>query len=128
MSDNNSHRLYNDASVNFKRGERQQWFGCSVVSNSCDPMDCSPPGYSVHGTLQARILEWVAISFSRGSSGPRDRTQIFCIASGLLHCRWTLHCLNHHGSPGGAEDALIIYSACKNWPCSYLPIHCLLWI
>ena len=40
----------------------------------CDPMDCSPPGSSVHGILQARILEWVAISFSRGSSQPRDKT------------------------------------------------------
>ena len=40
----------------------------SVVSNSCDPMDCSPLGSSVHGILQAKILEWVAISFSRGSS------------------------------------------------------------
>ena len=38
----------------------------------CDPVDCSPPGSSVHGILQARILEWVAISFSRGSSQPRD--------------------------------------------------------
>ena len=38
----------------------------------CDPVDCSPPGSSVHGTLQARILEWVAVSFSRGSSPPRD--------------------------------------------------------
>ena len=37
----------------------------------CDPMDCNPPGSSVHGILQARILKWVAISFSRGSSGPR---------------------------------------------------------
>ena len=45
----------------------------------CDPMDCSPPG-SVHGILQARILEWVAISFSRGSSQPRDRTQVSRIA------------------------------------------------
>ena len=43
-------------------------------------MDCSPPGSSVHGILQARILEWVAISFSRGSSQPRDRTQVFRIA------------------------------------------------
>ena len=42
-------------------------FSHSVVSNSCDPMDCSPPGSSVHGILQARILEWVAISFSKGS-------------------------------------------------------------
>ena len=38
----------------------------------CDPVDCSPPGSSVHGILQARILEWVAISLSRGASLPRD--------------------------------------------------------
>ena len=43
-------------------------------------MDCSLPGSSVHGILQARILEWVAISFSRGSSWPRDQTQVSCIA------------------------------------------------
>ena len=47
----------------------------------CDPMDHSPPGSPVHGILQARILEWVAISFSRGSSGSRDRT---CISGFLL--------------------------------------------
>ena len=46
----------------------------------CDPEDCSPPGSSIHGILQARILEWVAISFSRGSSRPRDRTQVSRIA------------------------------------------------
>ena len=39
-------------------------------------MDCSPPGFSVHGIFQARVLEWVAISFSRGSSQPRDRTRV----------------------------------------------------
>ena len=48
----------------------------SVVFDSCDPVDCSLPGSSVHGILQARILEWVAISFSRGSSQPRDRTRV----------------------------------------------------
>ena len=42
----------------------------------CDPMDCSPPGSSVHGVLQARILEWVAVPSSRGSSWPRDRTHV----------------------------------------------------
>ena len=42
------------------------WFSHLVVSDSCDPMDCSPPGSYVHGILQARILEWVAISFSKG--------------------------------------------------------------
>ena len=40
----------------------------------CDPVDCSIPGSSVHGILQARILEWVTISFSRGTSRPRDQT------------------------------------------------------
>ena len=52
---------------------------CSVAQSYltlCNPMDCSPPGSSVHGILQARILEWVAIAFSRGSSWPRDWTHI----------------------------------------------------
>ena len=46
---------------------------CPVL---CDPMDCSPPGSSVHGILQARILEGVSMTFSRGSSQPRDGTHI----------------------------------------------------
>ena len=46
----------------------------------CDPMDCSLPGSFVHGIFQARVLEWVAISFSRGSSRPRDWTQVSHIA------------------------------------------------
>ena len=46
----------------------------------CDPMDCSPPGSSVHGILQARTLEWTAMPSSRGSSQPRDQTCISCIA------------------------------------------------
>ena len=54
----------------------------------CDPMDCSPPGSSVHGILQTRILEWVAMPSSRGSSQPRDRTHvsyISCIAWQVLY-------------------------------------------
>ena len=61
-------------------------WGCeseSEVAQSCltlyDPMDCSLPGSSVHGILQARVLEWVAISFSRGSSWPRVWTRVSCI-------------------------------------------------
>ena len=46
----------------------------------CNPMDCSPPGSSVHGILQARILEWVAMPSSRGYSQPRDQTQVSCIS------------------------------------------------
>ena len=53
----------------------------------CYPMDCSPPGSSVHGILLARILEWVAISFSRGSSRARDHTWVFRIA-GRLFTTW----------------------------------------
>ena len=48
----------------------------SHVLTLCDPMDCSLPGSSIHGIFQARVLEWVAISFSRGSSQPRDQTQV----------------------------------------------------
>ena len=50
------------------------------MSDSCNPMDCSLPGSSVHGVSQARILEWVAISFSKGSFWPRDQTWVSCIA------------------------------------------------
>ena len=46
----------------------------------CNPVDCRPPGFSVYGISQARILEWVSISFSRGSSRPRDRTWVSRIA------------------------------------------------
>ena len=46
----------------------------------CDPMDCNLPGSSIHGILQARILEWVAISFSRASFRHRDRTRVSRIA------------------------------------------------
>ena len=56
---------------------------CEVTQSCltlCNPMGCSPPGSSVHGILQARILEWVTIFFSRGSSQPRDQTQVSCIA------------------------------------------------
>ena len=65
------------------------------MSDSCDPMDCSLLGSSVHGILQARILEQVAMLSFRGSSWPRDRTHLLQ----LLHCRWTLYPLSHLGSP-----------------------------
>ena len=67
----------------------------SLRPTLCDPMDYSPPGSSVHGILQARILEWVAISFSRGSSWPRDQTQVSCIAGRCFNLWATsLHVLN----------------------------------
>ena len=54
----------------------------------CDPMDCSLPGSYVHGILQARILEWVVVAFSRGSSQPRDWTQVSHTARGFFTI-WT---------------------------------------
>ena len=53
------------------------------VAQSC-PTLCNPMDYTVHGILQARILEWVAISFSRGSSQPRDQTQVSPVAGGFF--------------------------------------------
>ena len=55
-----------------------------VVSNSLQPHGLYPPESSVHGIFQARILEWVAVSFSRGSSQPRDQTWASCTADSLL--------------------------------------------
>ena len=71
------------------------FFSCQIV---CDSRDCSPPVSSVHWISQAGILEWVAISFSRKSSQPRDRTQVFCIAgpdSLLLSHQGSLHVSIH---------------------------------
>ena len=67
----------------------------SVMSDSCNPMDCCPRGFSVHGILQAIILEWVAISFSRGSSQSRDRTWVYVSCIGLQ----VLYHLCYLGSP-----------------------------
>ena len=65
---------------------------CCLVAKSwptlCDPLDCSSPRTSVHGILQARILEWVAISFSSGSSQPRDWTCVSCFVRQILY-HWT---------------------------------------
>ena len=70
----------------------------------CDPMDRTPPGSSVHGIPQARILEWVAMPFSRGSSRPRDRTP------GLRHYRETFYHLSHQGSSCTLYPMTLIYS------------------
>ena len=76
----------------------------------CNPMDCSPPGSSVHGISQARILVWVAISFSRGSSWPRDRTCISCIG------RWILY----HGATKEIWRAMYLVLFLWNWDVHHL--------
>ena len=119
---------------------------CPVCAQSCsplcDPMDCSPPGSSVHGIFQARILEWLAISSSRGSSRLRDRTHVSCIGRQVLYhwatweaheCLWgTFKTLKH-----SAALHLNLISKWKlsnnmwflkrQWPCLWtIRIHCLL--
>ena len=73
--------------VELRWKEKVKW---SEVAQSCptlcDPMDCSLPGSSVHGIFQARVLEWIAISFSSGSSRPRDGTQV----SRIVDSRFTV--------------------------------------
>ena len=79
---------------------------CCLVTQSCLTLLCpygsSPPGCSVHGISQTRILERVAISFSRGSSQPRDPTRISCIAGRFFSTK----------PPG--QPAVIIITLCKN--------------
>ena len=64
------------------------WWVAKLCPTHCHSVDCSRPGSSVHGISQARILEWVAVSFSRGSSRSRDRICTPALAGGLLTCRW----------------------------------------
>ena len=83
--------LYRYVAFNVCRAKSLQ--SCSTL---CDAMDCSQPGSSVHGILQARILEWVTISFSKGSSQPRGQTRSYyvsCIG------RWVLYHWRNLGSP-----------------------------
>ena len=72
-------------------------FSHCVLSSSCDPIDCSLPDSSVYGICQARILQWVAISFSRGSFQPRDQTCVSCISGGFFTTE-----------PLGKPDAIVL--------------------
>ena len=74
-------------------------------------MGCIPPGFSVHGILQARILEWVAIPFSRASSQPRDWSQVSC-AAGKFSTVWATKEApwrekNNYNSSVGAKNAMV---------------------
>ena len=83
----------------------------------CDPMDCT--GSSVHGILQAKLLEWVAIPFSRESSQPRDWTHVSCT------CRWILYHLRYLGSLVYLEHVSFgppaheIFGFLLSWPNQY---------
>ena len=94
----------------------------------CDPMDCSLPGSSVHGIFQARVLEWVAISFSRWSSWPRDWTWVSRIA-GRRFTIWADYqsskvLLDYRASAHStwATDTLIIYVLVLVIKCNQPPV------
>ena len=72
----------------------------------CDPMDCSPPGSSIHGVLQASILQWVALSSPRGSSWPREWTRIFCV-SGIAGGFFTIE-------PSGKKPVMVVIKSISN--------------
>ena len=81
----------------------------------CDPMDHSPPGSFVHGTLQARILEQVTIPFSRGSSPPRNRTKVSCIA-GRFFTIWTTRKAQYIGDSHLFFHMLVEKTVHFSWP------------
>ena len=93
---------------------------CVLVAQSCltlcNPMDCSPQDSTVHGISQARILEWVAISFSRGSSQPRDWTWVSCIAAKFLTI-WATKVMQPVLLVCGNRRFLPVYKSCS---CAFL--------
>ena len=97
---------------------------CPTVSN---PMDCSLPGSSVHEILQEKILEWVAISFSRGSSRPRDRTWVSCIAGRCFTVRAIREAPKEYWSgltcppPGVLQGSNLCLLCTLHWQAGSLP-------
>ena len=83
----------------------------------CNSMDNSPPGSSVHGILQARILQWVPISSSRGSSWPRDWTQVSCIG------RWILWTTEPLGKPDLCDRRGFLYPESREGPVMVLLVR-----
>ena len=107
----------------------------------CNPTDCSPPGSSVHRILQARILEWVAMSSSRRASQPRDQTQISCIV-GRFFTIWTTREVPRHaleqnlkytilGVPWQSLDSVCVFvcvCVCAESECPVCVCVCVCWV
>ena len=97
---------------------------CSVMSDSCIPIDCSLPGSSVRGILQAGILEWVAISFSRESSRPRSQTRVSCIAGRLCAHSGPAELW---GKPRWLYTPTSFPEMLMGWVCLWLPLIMFSW-
>ena len=93
---------------------RMKW---SEVAQSCPPLltlDCSLPGSSVHRIFQARVLEWVAISCSRGSSWPRDRTRVSRILGGCFIV-WATREVHYENGNGVFSQMIVKYASIETW-------------
>ena len=91
------HSLIPGQGTKIPHAATKAWHRCKHAQSCptpCNPTDCGPPGSSVHGIVQATILEWVATLPSRGSSQPRDRTQVSCSGQRII-----LYHLRHLGNP-----------------------------
>ncbi|CAI9159961.1 unnamed protein product [Rangifer tarandus platyrhynchus] len=86
----------------------------------CDPMDCSPPGASVHGIFQTRILGWVAMPSFRGSSPPRDRTRVSCTGGRLFTTSTTWEA---HSKVSGEDQIDKIYENALQIPPCFIKIN-----
>ena len=84
----------------------------------CDPMDCSLSGSSIHGIFQARVLEWIAIAFSRGSSWPRNRTWVSHIAGRCFTVWATREMVHHRGLECESRKSRDTWSYRQIWPWS----------
>ena len=100
----NTHSMY---TMRLEGGSHLCWAQSLSHVRLCNLMDCSLPGSSVHGIFQARILEWVVISFSGGSSPPRDRTRVSCTAG-----RFSYHCVTWEVGGNISEGNKPLLSCC----------------
>ena len=110
------------------QSEKGTGFGFKVKVAQSRPTLCDPLGYTVHGILQARILEWVAFPFSKGSSQPRDRTQVSRIAGGLFTSWATWEALSFKSWPWNSlsyrtlgNPSILVQSTSLQLECLSLP-------
>ena len=102
--------------MNFSFQKHYIWLKVRVLVTQscptlCNPIDCSPPGSSIHGILQVRILEWISIPSSRGSSQTRDQTLVSCITGTLLTI-WATYMLDYNES-SIYKFTQTLYTECK---------------
>ena len=122
LLESDTHTRYSDFlttnQFRFQKSPKKESEVAQLCPTLCNPMDCSLPTFSVHEIFQARVPEWVAISFPRGSPQPRDRTWVSCIV-GRRFTLWATREVSKKsaGAPGkrGTQLAHISFSAPLFW-------------